>query len=53
MPRSGAENLNELVSGAEEFEQLSQGEEFGGVDWEDLDGLARLELYLESGESRG
>ncbi len=43
-----AENLNELVSGAEEFEQLSQGEEFGGVDWEDLDGPARLELYLES-----
>ena len=42
------ENLHELVSGAEEFEQLSQGEDLDGLQWEDLDGLARLELYLES-----
>ena len=43
-----AENLHELVSGAQEFEQLSQGEDLDGLTWEELDGMARLELYLES-----
>ena len=43
-----AENLRELVSGAEEFEQRSEGEYFDGGDWGEMDGLRRLELFLES-----
>ncbi len=42
------ENLRELLSGAEEFEQISIGEEFDGRGWEELDGIGRLEVYLES-----
>ena len=42
------DNLREMVSGAEEFEQQSRGESFDGAEWEDLDGRRRLELYLES-----
>ena len=43
-----ADNLRELVSGAEDFEQHSRGESFDGEHWDDLDGLRRLELFLES-----
>lgn len=42
------ENLRELLSGAEEFEKISIGEEFDGRTWESLDGIGRLEVYLES-----
>ena len=43
-----ADNLRELVSGAEEFEQQSRGESFDGENWDDMDGPRRLELFLES-----
>ena len=43
-----AENLRELVSGAEEFERQSRGELFDGENWDDMDGRRRLELFLES-----
>ncbi len=45
---SRGDNLRELVSGAEEFEQESRGEMFDGESWDDMDGLRRLELFLES-----
>ena len=43
-----ADNLRELVSSAEAFEQQSRGELFDGENWEDMGGLRRLELFLES-----
>ncbi len=45
---SRADNLRELVSGAEEFEQESQEEVFDGAGWDELDGHRRLGLFLES-----
>ena len=45
---SRADNLRELVSGAEEFEQQSRGESFDGETWNDMDGRRRLERFLES-----
>jgi len=43
-----AENLRELVSGAEEFEQRSREEGLGGEPEGIQDGLRRLEQFLES-----
>ena len=43
-----AENLRELVSGAEEFENVSDGSIVDGAEWDEMDGLRRLELFLES-----
>jgi DNA helicase-2/ATP-dependent DNA helicase PcrA len=41
------ENLRELVSAAEDFEE-SGPVTVGGIDWEDADGVRRCELFLES-----
>ena len=43
-----SENLRELVSGAEEFENISEGTVIDGEEWDDMDGLRRLELFLET-----
>ena len=43
-----SENLRELISGAEEFESGSEATLVDGEEWDDLDGLRRLELFLES-----
>ena len=43
-----ADNLRELVSAAEEFERESRGDLFDGENWDDLVGIRRLELFLES-----
>lgn len=43
-----SENLRELISGAEEFESISEGTIVDGEEWDDMDGLRRLELFLES-----
>ena len=43
-----AENLRELMSGAEEFERSSEGTLVDGNEWDDMDGLRRLQLFLET-----
>ena len=43
-----SENLRELISGAEEFETASEGTIIDGEEWDDMDGLRRLQLFLES-----
>ena len=43
-----SENLRELISGAEEFETSSDGTLIDGEEWDEMDGLRRLELFLES-----
>ena len=43
-----SENLRELISGAEEFESSSDGTLIDGEEWDEMDGLRRLELFLES-----
>ena len=43
-----AENLRELSSGAEEFENASEGSIVDGDPFDDMDGLRRLELFLET-----
>ena len=43
-----SENLRELVSGAEEFQNSSQGSVIDGEEWDEMDGLRRLELFLET-----
>ena len=48
-----ADNLRELVSGAEEFETDSRRQPVQGEPWDEVDGLRRLELYLESVSLRG
>ena len=48
-----ADNLRELVSGAEEFETESKRQSAQGDPWEEVEGLRRLELYLESVSLRG
>lgn len=42
------ENLQELMSVAEEYEAGAEGSVVDDVDWGDLPGLRRLELFLES-----
>jgi DNA helicase-2/ATP-dependent DNA helicase PcrA len=42
------ENLKELSTVAEEFEEVGPGLEFEGVSWSDLNGLERIERFLES-----
>ncbi len=42
------ENVRELVSVAEEYEAGAEGTTIGDEAWDDLDGLRRLELFLES-----
>ena len=48
-----ADNLRELLSGADEFETDSRRQSPQGTPWDGLDGLRRLELYLESVSLRG
>ena len=48
-----ADNLRELVSGAEEFETESRRQSVQGEPWDGLDGRRWLELYLESVSLRG
>ena len=48
-----ADNLRELVSGAEEFEVDSRRQAAETEPWDEVDGLRRLELYLESVSLRG
>jgi DNA helicase-2/ATP-dependent DNA helicase PcrA len=43
-----SENLRELISGAEEFETASEATIIDGDEWDDMGGLRRLELFLES-----
>ena len=43
-----SENLRELISGAEEFETAAEGTIIDGEEWDDMDGLRRLQLFLES-----
>ncbi len=43
-----AENLKELLTVAEEFEESAPGLLFDGPVWEELDGLERVERFLES-----
>ncbi len=43
-----AENLRELSSGAEEFENVSEGAVIDGEEFDEMDGLRKLELFLES-----
>ncbi len=43
-----SENLRELLSGAEEFERSSEGTIVDGEEWDDMGGLRRLELFLET-----
>jgi DNA helicase-2/ATP-dependent DNA helicase PcrA len=43
-----AENLRELLSGTEEFENASEGGIVNGEEWDEMDGRRRLELFLES-----
>ena len=43
-----SENLRELISGAEEFETASEGTIIDGEEWDDMVGLRRLQLFLES-----
>ncbi len=43
-----AENLRELLSGTEEFENSSEGSVVNGEEWDEMDGRRRLELFLES-----
>ena len=45
---SRIENLRELLSVAAEFEESGPAPGTGDEAWEDLDGLRRLELFLES-----
>ncbi|OFW65800.1 MAG: ATP-dependent DNA helicase PcrA [Actinobacteria bacterium RBG_16_68_21] len=42
------ENLRELVSVAAEFEESGPLADFGDERWDEMDGLRRLELFLES-----
>ncbi len=42
------ENLRELISVAEEFETSSEGSVIGDEEWDELDGIRRLELFLET-----
>ncbi len=42
------ENVRELVTVAEEYEIGAEGSTVGDEAWDDLDGLRRLELFLES-----
>lgn len=42
-----AENLKELVSAAQEFEDLAKDDVSDGESWEVLDGLQRVALFLE------
>ena len=48
-----ADNLRELVSGAEEFEAESRRQPGRGEPWDEMEGLRRLEIYLESVSLRG
>ena len=48
-----ADNLRELLSGADEFETDSRRQSPQGAPWDGLEGLRRLELYLESVSLRG
>ncbi len=41
------ENLRELISVAEEFEESNDGAVIAGEAWDDMDHLRRLELFLE------
>ena len=43
-----AENLRELGTGAEEFEKANEGSIVDGEEFDDMGGLRRLELFLES-----
>ncbi|HSM01256.1 MAG TPA: DNA helicase PcrA [Acidimicrobiia bacterium] len=45
---SRAENLKELLSVATEFEESGPMADLGEERWEDLDGMRRLELFLEA-----
>ncbi len=42
------ENLRELLSVAEEYEEISAGTMVGDEEWDDLGGTRRLELFLET-----
>jgi DNA helicase-2/ATP-dependent DNA helicase PcrA len=42
------ENLRELISVAEEYEEISAGSMVGDEEWDDLTGTRRLELFLET-----
>jgi DNA helicase-2/ATP-dependent DNA helicase PcrA len=42
------ENVRELITVAEEYEIGAEGSMIGDEAWDDLDGLRRLELFLES-----
>jgi DNA helicase-2/ATP-dependent DNA helicase PcrA len=42
------ENLRELLSVAEEYEEISAGSMVGDEEWDDLTGTRRLELFLET-----
>ena len=43
-----AENLRELQSGIEDFVSGMEGSLVDDVEWDDLDGLAKLQAYLEA-----
>jgi DNA helicase-2/ATP-dependent DNA helicase PcrA len=45
---SRAENLKELLSVASEFEESGPMADLGDERWDDLDGMRRLELFLEA-----
>jgi DNA helicase-2/ATP-dependent DNA helicase PcrA len=45
---SRAENLKELLSVATEFEENGPMTDLGDVRWEDIEGIRRLELFLET-----
>jgi DNA helicase-2/ATP-dependent DNA helicase PcrA len=45
---SRAENLRELLSVAAEFEERGPEEDFGDESWDEMDGLRRLEKFLEA-----
>ncbi len=42
------ENLRELLSVAEEYEEIGAGSMVGDEEWDDLTGTRRLELFLET-----
>jgi DNA helicase-2/ATP-dependent DNA helicase PcrA len=41
------ENLRELVSVAEEFEENNEGSVIEGAEWQDIEPMQRLEIFLE------